>query len=97
VGRARLGALALLAATAACSPLYAARQASGHLGLLARRASLEKSARDPRVSPGRREAMRTALAARRYGVEALALKPTRDYASWTPVEDAVSWLVLGQA
>lgn len=93
MGRARLSALVLLAATAACSPLYAARQTAGHLGLLARSRSLDSSARDARVPPGRREAMKTALAARRFGVEVLGLRRSRDYASWTPVADAVNWLV----
>lgn len=37
--------------------------------------------------------MKTVLDARRFGVSSLALRRSRDYATWTPVEDAVSWLV----
>lgn len=91
MGRA-LGLL-LLAAASACSPLYAYRSAAGHASLLAHRHSIAKSIDDPKTPPRRRERLKTVLDARRFAVERLALSPSRDYATWTPVDGAVTWLV----
>lgn len=85
--------LFLLAATCACSPLYGYRSAAGHAGLLWRRRSIEKTIADPATAPGRRDQLKLALAARRYAVERLSLSRSRDYATWTPVDGAVTWLV----
>ncbi len=83
--------LALL--SAACSPLYAYRSAAGEAGLLWRRRSIAKTIADPATSPGRRESLKLALDARRYAVERLALEPSSDFSTWTPVDGAVTWLV----
>lgn len=88
----RLGLFLLLAA-AGCSPLYAYRSAAGHLSLLAHERSIAATIADPATSPGRRERLRLVLDVRRYAVERLALAPSRDFASLTPVDGAVTWLV----
>ena len=85
--------LVLAAAAAACSPLYAYRSASGHLGLLWRERSIAATIADPATAPGRREKLKLVLDARRFAVERLALAPSRDYRDWTPVDGAVTWLV----
>ncbi|MCM2305211.1 MAG: aminopeptidase [Elusimicrobia bacterium] len=82
-----------MAALAGCSPLYAYRSAAGHLGLLWRERSIEKTIADPATAPGRRERLKVVLDARRYAVEHVALSPSRDYKGWTPVDGAVTWLV----
>ena len=87
-------ALALLFLFAAgCSPLYAYRSAAGEAGLLWHRRSIERTIADPVTPPGRRERFKLVLAARRFAVERLALSPSRDYSTWTPVDGAVTWLV----
>lgn len=85
--------LVLLAALGACSPLYAYRSAAGHLGLLWRQRSIEKTIADPATAPGRREHLKLVLDARRFAVEHVGLSPSRDYRDWTPVDGAVTWLV----
>lgn len=85
--------LVFLAALGACSPLYGYRSAAGHLGLLWRGRSIEKTIVDPATAPGRRERLKLVLDARRFAVERLALSPSRDYKNWTPVDGAVTWLV----
>lgn len=83
----------LVALAAACSPLYAYRSAAGHARLLWNKRSVAATIADPATSPGRRESLKLVLDARRYAVEKLALSPSRDFASWTPVDGAVTWLV----
>lgn len=85
--------LVLLAALGACSPLYAYRSAAGHLSLLWHERSIAETIKDPSTAPGRREKLKLVLDARRFAVEKLALAPSRDYAKWTPVDGAVTWLV----
>ncbi|UPT72729.1 MAG: aminopeptidase [Elusimicrobiota bacterium] len=88
----RVGFLLLLAA-AGCSPLYAYRSAAGHMRLLWNKRGVAETIADPATSPGRRERLKLVLDARRFAVEKLALSPSRDFASWTPVDGAVTWLV----
>ncbi len=85
--------LVLLAALGACSPLYVYRSASGHLSLLWHERSIAETIKDPSTAPGRREKLKLVLDARRFAVETLALAPSRDFAKWTPVDGAVTWLV----
>ena len=72
---------------------YAYRSTAGHLGLLWRQRSIEKTISDPATAPGRRERLKLVLDARRYAVERVALAPSRDFKDWTPVDGAVTWLV----
>lgn len=85
--------LVLLAVLGACSPLYAYRSAAGHLSLLWHERSIAATIKDPSTAPGRREKLKLVLDARRFAVEKLALSPSRDFAQWTPVDGAVTWLV----
>jgi predicted aminopeptidase len=85
--------LVLLAALGACSPLYGYRSAAGHLSLLRHERSIERTIQDPSTAPGRRERLKVVLDARRFAVERMALASSRDFASWTPVDGAVTWLV----
>jgi predicted aminopeptidase len=85
--------LLLLAATCACSPLYAYRSAAGHFGLLWRERSIAKTIADPATAPVRRERLKLVVDSRRFAVERLSLSPSRDYQDWTPVDGAVTWLV----
>lgn len=75
------------------SGCYAYRSAAGHLSLLWRERSIAETIKDPSTAPGRREKLKLVLDARRFAVEKLALSPSRDFASWTPVDGAVTWLV----
>lgn len=87
MGRARLAVL-LPFVLASCSPAYVARSAAGHARLTWRRRALEQAPAELRAKA------EVALAARRYGLERLGLRPTRDYLTWAPVDgDAVTWLV----
>lgn len=61
--------------------------------MLWHRRSIASTIADPSTSPGRREKLKVALDARRFAVERLALSKSRDFASWTPVDGAVTWLV----
>lgn len=61
--------------------------------LLWNRRPIEATIDDPATPPGRRERLKLVLDARRFAVESLALSPSRDFASWTPVDGAVTWLV----
>ena len=83
----------LLLLLAGCSPLYAYRSAAGHLSLLWHKRPIAETIADPSTPPGRREKLKVALDARRFAVEKLALSRSRDFASWTPVDGAVTWLV----
>jgi predicted aminopeptidase len=76
-----------------CSPLYAYRSTAGHLSLLWHKRSIAKTIADPATSPGRREKLKIALDVRLFAVSRLALSKSRDFASWTPVDGAVTWLV----
>ncbi len=85
--------LLLLAAACACSPLYGYRSFKGHVGLLWRERSIKNTIADPSTAPDRREKLKLVLDARRFAVERIALSPSRDFSSWTPVDGAVTWLV----
>ncbi|PIR15110.1 MAG: hypothetical protein COV48_16155 [Elusimicrobia bacterium CG11_big_fil_rev_8_21_14_0_20_64_6] len=85
--------LFLLIASSGCSPLYGYRSVAGHSRLLWNRRSISKTIADPATAPGRRERLKLVVDARRFAVERLSLSPSRDYASWTPVDGAVTWLV----
>ncbi len=61
--------------------------------LLWNKRSVAATIADPATSPGRRERLKLVLDVRRYAVETLALSASRDFASWTPVDGAVTWLV----
>ncbi len=93
MGRAVRALPLLLLLAAGCSPLYAYRSVAGHIGLLWRERSISKTIADPSTVPGRREKLKLVLDARRFAVERLALSPSRDFADWTPVDGAVTWLV----
>jgi len=93
MGRALKALPLLLLFAAGCSPPYGYRSAAGHLGLLRRERSIEKTIADPSTPPGRREKLKLTLDVRRFAIERLALAPSRDYTKWTPVDGAVTWLV----
>ncbi len=75
------------------SGCYAYRSTAGHLSLLWHERSIAETIKDPSTAPGRREKLKLVLGARRFAVEKLALAPSRDFAAWTPVDGAVTWLV----
>jgi predicted aminopeptidase len=86
--------LLALALLAACSPVYVARSAAGHAGLLLRRRSIDKTIADPKTSPELRHKLQVVVAARRFAFDHLALKRSRDFRTWTPVKGpALTWLV----
>ena len=86
--------LLALALLAACSPVYVARSASGHAGLLWRRRSIDKTISDPKTSPELKRKLELVAEIRRFAFERLALKRSHDYETWTPVKGpAVTWLV----
>jgi predicted aminopeptidase len=78
----------------ACSPVYVARSAAGHAGLLWRRRSIEKTIADPATPPALKKKLELVLDVRRFAFESLALKRSHDYETWTPVKgDVLTWLV----
>ncbi|OGR99798.1 MAG: hypothetical protein A2V88_14735 [Elusimicrobia bacterium RBG_16_66_12] len=84
----------MLSFFSACSPVYVARSASGHAGLLWRRRSIAKTISDPKTSAELKKKLETVVAVRRYAFDTLALKSSRDYETWTPVKGSVlTWLV----
>lgn len=86
--------LLALALLSACSPVYVARSAAGHAGLLWRRRSVEKTIADPATPPELKRKLELTVAVRRFAFETLALKRSSAYATWTPVKgDALTWLV----
>jgi predicted aminopeptidase len=86
--------LLALALLAACSPVYVARSASGHAGLLWRRRRIDKTVADPKTPPELKRKLELVLDARRFAFDRLALKRSHDYETWTPVKGpAVTWLV----
>ena len=86
--------LLALALLAACSPVYVARAAAGHAGLLWRRRSIDKTIADPATKPGLKRKLELVVAARRFAFDRLALKRSRDFETWTPVKGpALTWLV----
>lgn len=89
MGRRLIGVLPLLL----LSGCYGYRSAAGHLSLLWHSRSISATIVDPRTRPGRRETLKLVLDIRRYAEEKLSLGHSRDYASWTPVGGAVTWLV----
>lgn len=94
MSRSKAFPFALLCFSCACSPVYVARSASGHAGLLWRRRSVAGTLADPKTSPELKKKLATAAAARRFAFERLALKRSRDYETWTPVKGPVlTWLV----
>jgi predicted aminopeptidase len=86
--------LLALALLAACSPVYVGRSAAGHAGLLWRRRSIDKTISDPKTSPELKRKLQLVVAVRGFAFDRLALKPSHDYETWTPVKGpAVTWLV----
>lgn len=94
LSRSKAFPLLLLCLLCACSPVYVARSASGHAGLLWRRRPLARTIADPKTPPELRKKLETVAAVRGYAFDKLALKRTRDYETWTPVKGSVlTWLV----
>ena len=92
--RRRLFPLLALALLSACSPIYVARSAAGHAGLLWRRRSIAKTISDPATPPALKEKLSLALDARRFAFERLGLTRSHAYETWTPVAGAaLTWLV----
>jgi predicted aminopeptidase len=89
-------ALPLLALSflAACSPVYVARSAAGHAGLLWRRRSIAKTIADPAAPPALKAKLELSVAVRAFAFERLGLTRSRAYETWTPVKGgALTWLV----
>ncbi|MFI5345298.1 MAG: aminopeptidase [Elusimicrobiota bacterium] len=91
--RRRLPPLLALALLSACSPVYVARSAAGHAGLLWRRRSIAATAADPATSPEQKAKLELALEIREFAFKRLALTRSHAYETWTPVKGAVTWLV----
>jgi predicted aminopeptidase len=93
----RLKALPLLlglSLLSACSPLYVARSASGHAGLLWRRRSIAKTIADPSTPPELKAKLELAQQIRAFAFDRMGLKRSHAYEAWTPVKgDALTWLV----
>jgi predicted aminopeptidase len=86
--------LLALALLAACSPVYVARSASGHAGLLWRRRSIVSSVADPSTPPPLKAKLELALAVRAFAFDRLGLTRSHAYETWTPVKGgALTWLV----
>jgi predicted aminopeptidase len=86
--------LLAFALLSACSPVYVARSAAGHAGLLWRRRSIDKSIADPSTPPELKRKLELVVAVRRFAFETLALKRSHDFETWTPVKgDVLTWLV----
>jgi len=86
--------LLALALLSACSPVYVARSAAGHAGLLWRRRSVAKTVADPATAPELKRRLELTVAARRFAFETLALARSSAYTTWTPVKGpALTWLV----
>lgn len=86
--------LLALAVLSACSPVYVARSAAGHAGLLWRRRSIAKTIADPSTPPELKRKLELTVAVRAFAFEALSLKRTDAYTTWTPVKGpALTWLV----
>lgn len=86
--------LLALALLSACSPVYVARAASGHIGLLWRRRSIAKTIADPKTSPELRHKLELVVEVRTFAFDHLALKRSRDFQTWTPVKGpALTYLV----
>lgn len=89
-----LPALALVLLVSGCSPAYVARSAAGHAGLLWRRRSIQKTIADPSTDAELRRKLQLVVEIRRFAFDALSLKRSADYETWTPVKgDALTWLV----
>jgi len=90
----RAAPLLALALLSACSPVYVARSASGHAGLLWRRRRIDKTIADPKTAPELKKKLELVVEVRKFAFDHLALKRSRDYETWTPVKGpAVTWLV----
>ncbi len=83
----RAGVLALIAAgvLSACSPVYVAKSAAGHLGFLARRKSIKSLLKDPKVPEAEKAKLRIIAAAREFGFEKMGLERTRDFSTVSKV------------
>lgn len=90
--------LLALVLVSACSPVYVARSAAGHAGLLWHRRSIAKTVADPATPPDLKLKLELTVAARAFAFEALGLKRTDAYTTWTPVKGpALTWLVSASA
>lgn len=71
-----------------------ARSAAGHAGLLWRRRPISRTISDPKTSAELKKKLESVVAVRRCAFDKLALKPSHDYETWTPVKGSVlTWLV----
>lgn len=83
-----------LSALSACSPVYVARSAAGHAGLLWRRRSIEKTIAEPSTDSALRRKLQLVEDVRRFAFDRLALRRSHDFETWTPVHGpALTWLV----
>ncbi|MFI5363661.1 MAG: aminopeptidase [Elusimicrobiota bacterium] len=90
--------LLALAFLGACSPVYVARSAAGHAGLLWRRRSIDKTISDPRTQPELKRKLELVVAVRAFAFDRLKLKRSHDFETWSPVEGpALTWLVEASA
>ncbi|MDE2511234.1 MAG: aminopeptidase, partial [Elusimicrobia bacterium] len=88
-----LPALALVLLSA-CSPVYVARSAAGHAGLLWRRRPIAKTVADPSTPPELKAKLESALEIREFAFKRMALRRSHAYETWTPVKGpALTWLV----
>ncbi len=86
--------LLVLAALCACSPVYVARSAAGHAGLLWRRRPVAETIADPSTPPELKRKLELTVAVRAFAFESLALTRSDAYTTWTPVKGpALTWLV----
>jgi predicted aminopeptidase len=76
----------MIASLCGCSPIYVAKVATGHAGLLWRRKSIEKALKDPKTPPELKAKLEVAAAARAYAFDAVGLKRSREYSTYSPVK-----------
>ena len=92
-GRAAAAAALLMVGACACSPVYVAKAAAGHAGLLWRSRAMDSALGDPATPAALKDKLRLALEIRSFAFDVMGLRRTRAYASVTPVRGAVTYVV----
>lgn len=71
---------------ASCSPIYVAKVATGHAGLLWHRRSIEKAVRDPKTPAELKAKLEVVAAARQFAFDRMGLKRSREYSTYSIVK-----------
>lgn len=68
-----------------CSPAYVLKAGVGHMRMLAAKRPIERLLQDPRTPEGLKAGLRLSQEVRRFGVETMGLRTTRNYMSYVEV------------